>query len=121
MGVDRTSYLLYGFKVEAEKDMEVFDDHYEYLMEEKPYSEMFNNSKSEQTIIFDRMCGNYIYIGIVLAKLDEYDDDISIEIPESELNNLKLKLFENMTKWPDYLKDLFSEEIPKLYLFIHAY
>ena len=121
MSVDRTSYLLYGFKVDKKKQIKIFKDYYDELMEEKPYSEMFNNSNSNQRIIYDYMGGDYVYIGIVLAKLDEYDDNISIEIPEYELNNLKLKLFENMSKWPKYLLDIFYEEIPKLYFFIHAY
>lgn len=121
MSVDRTSYLLYGFKVEDEKQMAVFDDHYEELMEEKPFSELFNNSESDQTIIFDYMCGNYTYIGIKLAEADEYDDDGYVEIDKERLNNVDKELKEHMKNWPDYLLTLFNDVEPKLYFFIHAY
>lgn len=122
MGVDRTSYLLYGFKVEDEETMDFIDgEHYDDLMEEKPYSLMFNNSKSDQTIIFDGMCGNYIYIGLKLAELDEYEDDITVEIDKDKINNLENKLKEAMTSWPNYLSDLFKDKEPKLYFFVHAY
>lgn len=121
MGVDRTSYLLYGFKVEDEKGMDIFDDNYDELMEEEPYSNIFNNSNSDFGIVYDCMCGNYVYIGIVLAELDEYDDDETIELSVEELNDLNTKLVEAMKTWPKYLQDLLANMTPKLYFFIHAY
>lgn len=122
MGVDRTSYLLYGFKVEDEDKMDIIDgEHYEDLMEEEPYSSMFNNSDSDQTIIYDGMCGEYIYVGLKLAEIDEYDDNETVELSIEELTKLNAKLKKAMEKWPDYLVDLFKDDTPKLYFFIHAY
>ena len=120
MSIDRTSYLLYGFKVTDKNQIEVFDDHYEDLLEEKPYSNMFNNTKSEQTIVYDYMCGEYIYIGLRLASVDE-DDETPVELSESDLHNLNEKLNNCMSNWPDYLVDMFKNIEPKLYLFIHVY
>lgn len=121
MGVDRTSYLLYGFKVDNKKQIKIFDDHYDELMEESPYSEMFNNSKSKQTIVFDGMCGDYVYIGLCLAELEEYDDRRAIEISGEDILYLNNKLFNAVDNWPKYLQDLFKGVTPKLYFFIHAY
>ena len=121
MGVDRTSYLLYGFKVEDEKQIAVFDDHYEELMEEKPFSNLFNNSKSDQTIVFDGMCGDYVYIGVKLAELDEYEDDETIELDKEKLFKVDEELKKYMKDWPDYLLDLFNNVEPKMYFFVHAY
>lgn len=121
MGVDRTSYLVYGFKFENEDHRKIFDDHYDELMEDDPYWEFFNCNQSDQCLIFDAMCGEYVYIGIKLAELDEWDDDISIEISEDEIYELKTKLNEYMKAWPDYVQNLCKGMIPKLYFFIHAY
>lgn len=122
MGVDRTSYLLYGFKVEDEDKMKIIDvEHYEDLMEEEPYSSIFNNVDSDQTIISDAMCGEYIYIGLKLAEIDEYDDNETVELSIEELTKLNDKLKKAMKEWPDYLVDLFKDDTPKLYFFIHAY
>ena len=122
MSVDRTSYLLYGFLFEKEEEMDIIDDeHYEDLMEEEPYSSIFNNSNSKQIAVFDCMCGQYIYIGIKLAELDEYDDDCVCEIDEDRINGLKEELKSYIEKWPDYLVDLCKDKTPKLYFFIHAY
>lgn len=120
MSVDRTTYLFYGFKFTEKNDIRVINKHYDELMEEKPYSENFNNSSSEQAIVYDYMCGEYVYIGIKLAKINEYDED-SIELNHEELYGLKDKLFECMKKWPDYLRDLCKDKFPKMYFFIHAY
>ncbi len=122
MGVDRTSYLLYGFKVEDEDKMKIIDvEHYEDLMEEEPYSSIFNNVDSDQTIISDAMCGEYIYVGLKLAEIDEYDDNETVELSIEELTKLNDKLKKAMKEWPDYLVDLFKDDTPKLYFFIHAY
>jgi len=121
MGVYRTSYLVYGFKFKDKTDKKVFDDNYNDLMENTPYWEFFNNTRSDQCLIFDAMSGDYVYIGIKLAKLDEWDDNISIEISEDEIYKLKDKLNEYMKAWPDYVQNLCKGMIPKLYFFIHAY
>jgi hypothetical protein len=82
---------------------------------------MFNNEASDQTIIYDAMCGDYIYVGLKLAEIDEWDDNETVELSIEELTKLNGKLKEAMKKWPDYLVDLFKDDTPKLYFFIHAY
>ena len=121
MSVDRTSYLLYGFKFEDTKEMKTINNHYDELMEGTIFSNLFNNSDSDQTIVFDGMCGFYIYVGLKIAKMDEDEEDLAVEIDESELFNLKDKLKEYMSSWPDYLVDLCKDKTPKLYFFVHAY
>lgn len=121
MGVDRTSYLLYGFKVTKKRQMDVFDDHYDELMEDEPFSDMFNNEDSNQTIVFDSMCGNYVYIGVKLAELDEYDNDETVELDKEKLLKIDEELKKYMKDWPDYLLTLFNNVEPKLYFFVHAY
>ena len=121
MGVDRTSYLLYGFKIEDESKMNVINDHYDELMEEPPYENLFNNINSEQTIIFDSMCGDYIYVGIKIFKADEYDDEVSEEISINSLVSKSNMLLEYMKSWPDYLVDMCKYMEPKLHFFVHAH
>jgi hypothetical protein len=121
MGVDRTSYLLYGFKFEDKKSMKVINNHYDELMEEPPYENLFNNINSDQTIIFDCMCGDYIYVGVKIFKADEYDDDVSEEISINSLVSKSNMLLEYMKSWPDYLRKLCKDMEPKLYFFIHAH
>ena len=53
--------------------------------------------------------------------MDEDEEDLAVEIDESELFNLKDKLKEYMSSWPDYLVDLCKDKTPKLYFFVHAY
>lgn len=122
MSLKRDCYLLYGFKIEGKPKIKVFDDNYEELMEKAPYSKFFNNCNSEQTIVFDCMCGEYIYIGIKLAKLDvEYDDTENVEISEGDINSLNDKLNEYMKLWPNYLFDLCNGRMPKLHFFINVH
>ena len=121
MGVDRTSYLLYGFKFTNEKEKDVIDENWDDLMEDSPAAEIFNSSDSGQALVYDYMCGEYCYVGLVLAKVDEYDDDNTIELNHEELYGLKDKLFECMKKWPNYLTDLCKDKFPKMYFFILAY
>lgn len=120
MGVDRTSYLIYGFKFDKKDDIKVIDDNYEELLDGE-YCEIFNNRYSEQTIVYDYMCKEYVYAGITVAKLDEYDDDESIEIDDTEFYKLNNKLTDCINGWPDYLIKLIENKKPKLYFFIHAY
>ena len=122
MSVWKTSYLLYGYKIEDKKELDLLmDDHYEDLMEEKPYSNMFNNEKSDQQIVFDGMCGRYMYVGEVLASIDEDEDAEWTSVSEKDLANLDARLKEHMKNWPDYLLDVVKDKDPMLYFFIHAY
>ena len=122
MSLERDCYLLYGFKIESKSDIKVFNDNYEELMEKTPYSKFFNNCNSEQTIVFDCMCGEYVYIGIKLAKLDaEYDGTENVEFSEEDINSLNDKLNEYMKLWPNYLFDLCNGRMPKLYFFINVH
>ena len=120
MSVDRTSYLLYGFKFTDQKDFKVFHDNYDELMEEDPYSKLFNNSDSDQTIVYDGMCGLYVYIGMKLAKVNEFDEK-SVEISETEIIGLQKRLMDSMEEWPEYVQKLCRNKEPKLYFFVHAW
>lgn len=120
MSVDRTTYLLYGFKFTKEKDLDVFDDNWEDLMESGPTYDLFNDPDSKQILVYDGMCGNYAYIGLKLAEIDEYcDDEGCVEIPKDDLEGLENQLYLGMGSWPQYLQDLCKDLEPGLYLFIH--
>ena len=120
MGVWRTSYLIYGFKIEDEARLDVLGDHEEELLFEEPYSEIFNGYDSDQTIISDVMCGQYAYIGLELAHIDELDEGY-YEWSEEQMTGLNERLKECMEKWPDYLRGICRDIEPKLYFFIHAH
>ena len=66
MSVDKTSYLLYGFKVEDRGKLKILENMYDDLMETPPCSNIFNSTQSDQTIVWDVMCGKYVYVGILL-------------------------------------------------------
>ena len=121
MGVWRTSYIVYGFKIEDEARLDTLGDYEEELLYEEPYCDIFNGDYSDQTIISDGMCGRYAYVGIELAHIDEDDDEAYYEWSEEEMTGLNEKLKEGMEKWPDYLKGICQGLEPKLYFFIHAY
>ena len=118
MSVEKTSYLLYGFKVTDKEEKKTLNIHYEDLMENDL---RFNCRNSEQRIVYDFMCGNYIYVGIVLAKIDEDESDTSIEISDTNFNDLKARLDEYMKDWPKCLLNVVNDKEPKLYFFIHSY
>lgn len=123
MSVDRTTYLLYGFKFTSEEEMDKLDEYYEDLMDNEPYRLIFNDRSSDQTTIWDGMCGKYIYVGIKLAEIDDFynGDEGCVEIPEKEMEDLKERLKEYMKSWPLYLLDLCRGHESKLYLFVHAW
>ncbi len=120
MSVWITSYLLYGYKFTKKKEIKIIDEHCEELMEEKPYSEMFNNDDSDQILVEDCMCGNYVYIGLKLASIDEDEDDACVNISGNDIQDLKNKLYDHMKSWPDYLINMVKNYEPSLYLFVHA-
>ena len=120
MSVDRTTYLLYGFKFTKEKDLDVIDDNWEDLMESGPTNDLFNDPDSKQILVYDGMCGNYAYIGLKLAEIDEYcDDECCVEIPKDDLEGLENQLYLGMDSWPPYLQDSCKDKTPGLYLFVH--
>lgn len=122
MSVWKDTYLVYGFKVTNQKLFELInDDWYDNLMEEEPYSKFFNNRNSAQGIIIDGMCGNYIYIGIKLARIEEDSDDACINLKGTDVINLQAKLEKYMEEWPDYLVNALNDIEPGLWLFTHYY
>ena len=117
MSAEKTSYLLYGFKVEDKGKLKILENMYDDLMETPPYSNIFNSTKSDQTIVWDVMCEKYVYVGILVAKKDEWDDS-GTEIDEKQFDFLKYKLKEYMYEWPEDLFELLKCDEPKLYFFI---
>ena len=123
MSVDRTTYLLYGFKFTSEEEMDKLDEHYEELVEKEPYRLIFNDQSSDQITVWDGMCGEYIYVGIRIAEIDGVysGEEGYVEISEKDLENLKPRLDGYMESWPPYLLDLCRDHEPKLYLFVHIW
>ena len=121
MSILRTSYLLYGFKLDKEKEINSISDHYEDLIIDDPYSKIFDNSESDQILVYDGMCQNYAYVGLKLASVDEYEEEPYVSISAEDVLNLKNKLEEKMKSWPDYLIDMVNGYEPRLYMFMHTY
>lgn len=119
MSVERKSYLLYGFRFDEKFQIDTIRNNYDELMEDT-YSDLFNSSKSDQTIVFDGMCGEYVYVGINVCVVEEFDDSYR-EISINELVSMSNKLLEYKKAWPDYLQDLCKYMEPKLYFFVYAY
>lgn len=117
MSAEKTSYLLYGFKVEDRGKLKILENMYDNLMETPPCSNIFNSTKSDQTIVWDVMCGKYVYVGILIAKKDEWDES-GTEIDEKQFDFLKYKLKEYMYEWPEDLFELLKCGEPKLHFFI---
>ena len=119
MSVWRTSYLIYGFKLE-ESELDVIDDHYEDITENEPLRDLFDNDEyGKGTIVYDGMCGLYTYIGVNLASIDE-DSDEDIVIPKNDILKLDNKLSDIMKILPSYLLDALKDKEPKLYFFVHT-
>lgn len=121
MSVDRTTYLLYGFKFTSEEEMDKLDEHYEELVEKEPH--IFDCASSDQITVWDGMGGEYIYVGIRIAEIDGIysGEEGYVEISEKDLENLKPRLDGYMESWPPYLQDLCKDKTPGLYLFIHVW
>ena len=90
MSVDRTTYLLYGFKFTKKEELAIIDDNWEDLMWGDETREIFNSPGSKETLVYDGMCGNYAYIGLKLAKIDDYwvESESCVEIPQDQGTSL---------------------------------
>lgn len=114
MGIDRTDYIVYGwklpFKLKNESgEINILDDKFLPFIEGRP--------GVDYLISYDGMGGKYIVFGKKLLSCDEYEGsgwdfkDISIGIEDLDSKNLK-----------DKFKELFEmnpEVEPKLFIYSH--
>lgn len=78
MGVDRTAYVIAGYKMPGKmhhqttgEKLEVYEDKFMRYVEGR---------KDEKfSIIHDGMCGNYTAFGVVLVSLGDHDGDTEFE------------------------------------------
>jgi hypothetical protein len=112
MGVDRTDYIIYGWKLPFEiKDnngikIDIYDDKYLPFIEGHP--------GVKYTIISDGMCGKYNMFGIMLEKADGDDGWASIELSFDDLSKYR---DEAISKFKELFYDDENIGEPKVIIF----
>jgi len=81
MSIERTTYI--GLYVDIDK---YIDDPYEDKM--LPYTE--GHKDIEFDLIYDGMCGDYMYFGKTYGKIDEYEENTKLIIN----NNIRLDMID---------------------------
>lgn len=117
MGVDKTDYLIVGYKIPYEVKTRDGQEFAQIIWEEKymPMTEGHNGEK--YSLIIDGMSGEYIVFGIVIQSADEYEGFKFTVIDEKLLTT---QLDEVKDRANEIFNDLdfdFSE--PKVMLFSH--
>lgn len=118
MGVDVTTYLMYGIKLDQEKFYEDLgknnpgiEDDFEYLEAEND-----GHEDAEFWIVEDGMCGKYLVLGKVIESLSEHEDKfytISVDkLPDPDT------LIEAINK---KLNSSYSKSDFKLFFFNHFF
>lgn len=108
MGVDRSDYIIYGWKLPADflKPVHPYDEQYLQYVEGRP-GESFS-------MVYDGMSGEYLAFGYLIAHSDEYNGFDFHEIDVSQLphpDQIKSKFVEVFGKHP--------ESDPKVLVFTH--
>lgn len=112
MGVDRSDYIIYGWKLPYEildtegKEIDLYHEKFESMM--------CGFEEEEYTLISDGMCGNYNVFGIpILYCNEEYEgwDFVEIDIQKFDADKVKAKYKEMFKTEP--------ETEPKLFIFSH--
>lgn len=92
MGVDRSDYIIYGWKLSYEmkhangETIDFWDDKYLSMIEGRP-GELF-------TIIRDGMMGAHVVFGIMIQKADEYEGWKFVELNFHEYNSQRPEVIE---------------------------
>ncbi len=113
MGVDRSDYLMIGWKLRTELiDREDFD-----------FDRVYDRAPDE--FIYDGMCGSYIVFGKLVLYSDLYEgftfselEPADLVLSEEELEELK-ELFREITFGQELLTWSISGTEPKAFLFSH--
>lgn len=112
MGLDNYTTLVYGWLIEGRENVKKFDKDLEEW-DENYYD------KIDGVVVEDSMCGEYAYVGAVVARYDAEEDDerhrIVDDIIEKPINKLNKFIEDN----PGFKKviEKYTNGEPKLYLF----
>lgn len=118
MGVDRTDYIIFGFKLNPEelkrKNINLWDEKY------LPYREGRKNIP--YSIIHDGMCGEYTVFGKVINSTGDYEGTSFTVINykdffDDELNNELIQDF--IALFGKELYETLDEEEPQMLVFSH--
>ena len=100
MGVEITTYVMYGFKITDEKELDFFEENYE---------------KADEYIVYmNPMCDGSLAVGKILFQASQYGDSCPVEIDISTLPVMEKEVREYLDQKLNYeLKDKF-----KLFAFV---
>lgn len=118
MGVDRTDYIIYGWKLPY--DLKNSNDEKIDLWEDK-FRSMIEGHKGEEFILIsDGMCGKYNVFGLRINHCGDEDgngwDFINLDFKNLDLNDEKVKL-----KYREIFDLEENEPIEEPYLFIFSH
>ena len=112
MGVDRSDYIVYGWKLPYEildtegNEIDVYDEKFESMM--------CGFEGEDYTLICDGMCGNYNVFGLNVQSCDgEYEgwDFVNLDIASCDAEKVKSKYVE--------LFGIYPTTEPTLFIFSH--
>lgn len=117
MGVDKNTLALFGWRLDKEqtdKLSKVCDEHYERT-DEDLYDKLMCNECS-LNVYPDCYSGEFTYIGICLAYINEYDDDEELSIGYRDFIELPEQLNERLLNMPAPIIDLIGDMEPELHV-----
>jgi hypothetical protein len=118
MGVDRTDYIVYGFKLHPNdlkaKGISIHDDKYLPYMEGHP--------DIVDVIVYDAMSGKYVVFGNLINKAEEHEGTIFTTISYKDFFD-----DEERRRVTDKFKELFGDAVygdleedePQMFVFSH--
>lgn len=118
MGVDATSYLVIGYKIDK-KTIQKYEIE-PYSEEALPYVE--GHRGIDLSIIYDQMCGNYIIFGKEIASHSEYSENEIEAIPLDQLTSQELRLrIKNdfIRVFGQHILDILPDQEPQILIFTH--
>lgn len=102
MGVCRKDYVVYGWKLPYDEDVDYYSEELS-IFEDAPEGHL--------NLIVDGMCGNYVVFGILVYELKEEEEwefvSLDVTADPSQMKNEFAKLFK------------FSPQEPSLFIFSH--
>ena len=106
MGVDRSDYIVYGWKMKYSDDIDYYDDKFQKYLEGHP--------DVDETLVIDGMCGEYAVFGTYVDHVEDDGDGWEFkELAFEDFDSAHLK---------ELYKELFGTEPegePKLMIFSH--
>ncbi len=108
MGLDRNDYIVFGYKIPYDREINYFDD--------EKFSKHINGD-SIYTLIIDQMLGSYIVFGVLITQDNDGWDFVDLEDTDMFSEDWK---FNRRMYLKHNAKELFNiTENPKMFIFSH--